>query len=609
VAVVGASAVTALAFTEPSSAPPGGNVPAPINVGGIAQTKAGNISLFNTFGGGNTLTLNENQVNVNNSPLYLNWSNNQSVQIGTGAPAANSLTVGSATNPMKICLNGTAPANCISNASFASYWSLGTTWSANDTLYNNTGSAIRVQNVSPGDGYAMVVGGTNAHSGYLGIHKPGGSRIGYIGWDPAAFLINVEQDDFILHTTSGSNNFSGARNYFSDVENAGLLRVGSAWGMPGIYAESGRAVVGGANGVSLQNNTVTVAANGTAKFVENIGTRGADPYAGLPSGWGGGVHTWDVYAQGTIGVGPSGGPAKVRLANNGTTYADQYCFNSGGVCLTPTGSVDSHWAINGTTLTNTAGNTVSISNDLQVNGNTGMSGGLGVLGFLNVGQGATIGGSGGVSISNGPLKVAGGIKGSESGPSYIFAGLTGGVYYVESVYDGSRYAALTADSAKTQVSAQYGGNMAYMQASASGANGWKPGGGTWADSSDERLKKNIAPISGALDKIMELNPVHFDWKNPSDHAGVEHTGGFIAQEVQKVFPQFVITTDAKGGDKALVGSDGRAYALSLPFEFDAYMVTAVKEQQKTIESLESKLDAQQQRIDALEAKVEALGNH
>ncbi len=33
---------------------------------------------------------------------------------------------------------------------------------------------------------------------------------------------------------------------------------------------------------------------------------GFDPSEGLPSGWGGGVHTWDVYAEGTIAAGNNG---------------------------------------------------------------------------------------------------------------------------------------------------------------------------------------------------------------------------------------------------------------------------------------------------------------
>ncbi|WP_186152046.1 shufflon system plasmid conjugative transfer pilus tip adhesin PilV [Burkholderia gladioli] len=42
------------------------------------------------------------------------------------------------------------------------------------------------------------------------------------------------------------------------------------------------------------------------KFSGNIGTAGFDPQAGLPAGYAGGVHTWDVYAEGTIAAGNQG---------------------------------------------------------------------------------------------------------------------------------------------------------------------------------------------------------------------------------------------------------------------------------------------------------------
>jgi len=54
--------------------------------------------------------------------------------------------------------------------------------------------------------------------------------------------------------------------------------------------------------------------------------------------------------------------------------------------------------------------------------------------------------------------------------------------------------------------------------------------------SDERLKINIAPIGGALDKISRLSGVDFDWR----HSG-RHGIGVIAQQIQREFPSMVIT--------------------------------------------------------------------
>ncbi len=72
------------------------------------------------------------------------------------------------------------------------------------------------------------------------------------------------------------------------------------------------------------------------------------------------------------------------------------------------------------------------------------------------------------------------------------------------------------------------------------------GAGSWGVTSDRRLKNNIHPLGPeTLDRLLQLQGKFFEWKNPeenSDQKGVQM--GFIAQDVEKVFPQWVI-----GGDK------------------------------------------------------------
>ena len=89
----------------------------------------------------------------------------------------------------------------------------------------------------------------------------------------------------------------------------------------------------------------------------------------------------------------------------------------------------------------------------------------------------------------------------------------------------------------------------------------------WNTLSDVRFKDNVATISGALDKIMQLDGVSFDWKSTG-----QESLGFIAQDVQKVFPQLV-STDEQG-------------ILSLNYAgFSAPIVQAIKEQQLQINQI------------------------
>ena len=56
-------------------------------------------------------------------------------------------------------------------------------------------------------------------------------------------------------------------------------------------------------------------------------------------------------------------------------------------------------------------------------------------------------------------------------------------------------------------------------------------------SSDEALKTNISPITNALDKLLSLKGVEFDWNEKSIYSG--HDIGVLAQDVEKIIPTAV----------------------------------------------------------------------
>ena len=118
----------------------------------------------------------------------------------------------------------------------------------------------------------------------------------------------------------------------------------------------------------------------------------------------------------------------------------------------------------------------------------------------------------------------------------------------------------------------------------------KPGGGSWSDSSDARLKKDIKTIENALDKINKLNPVNFEWINPEEHYNQNNISGFIAQEMKEIFPDFINEIDPIGKDKDIVGENEKIYALTLSFKFDAYIVKAIQELSQQNQELKERLD-------------------
>src|SRR5262245_37450031 len=56
--------------------------------------------------------------------------------------------------------------------------------------------------------------------------------------------------------------------------------------------------------------------------------------------------------------------------------------------------------------------------------------------------------------------------------------------------------------------------------------------------SDSRLKKDVEPLSGAIDKLLKLRGVSFKWIDPAKHNNNDTSvqTGFIAQDVEEVFP-------------------------------------------------------------------------
>lgn len=95
--------------------------------------------------------------------------------------------------------------------------------------------------------------------------------------------------------------------------------------------------------------------------------------------------------------------------------------------------------------------------------------------------------------------------------------------------------------------------------------------------SDRRHKKNIETLrDGALDLVARLRPVTFEWKQPTDDGMQGVQLGFIAQEVETVLPQVVLTQPDTDRTKGLKP------AVLIPV-----LVKAIQEQQAQIDRLQA----------------------
>jgi hypothetical protein len=104
-------------------------------------------------------------------------------------------------------------------------------------------------------------------------------------------------------------------------------------------------------------------------------------------------------------------------------------------------------------------------------------------------------------------------------------------------------------------------------------NANKPGGGSWLNFSDERLKNLKGRFNGGLKAVMKLQPLRYEYKK-YNAVGIKSEGehvGFSAQAVEKVIPEAVTKT---GDGYRLVNNDPILWA----------MLNGMKEQQQIIEN-------------------------
>ncbi len=178
---------------------------------------------------------------------------------------------------------------------------------------------------------------------------------------------------------------------------------------------------------------------------------------------------------------------------------------------------------------------------------------------------------------------------------------TAGLFY----NTGTTGIAIYGSAPDTSASVHYGvyghatGSAAYALycQSVNNANGCG-GNRAWFNASDERLKDKVVDLRTAdgLDAIMQLRPVRYQWKDV-ESAGKEELG-FLAQDVEKVFPELVGT----GADVEITLPDGttQTVADAKSMSYATMVVPLVK----AVQELKAENDNLRARLERLEARAE-----
>lgn len=124
-------------------------------------------------------------------------------------------------------------------------------------------------------------------------------------------------------------------------------------------------------------------------------------------------------------------------------------------------------------------------------------------------------------------------------------------------------------------------------------NAGKPGGGSWTNPSDRRLKQNINTYSDGLVEISKINPVTFQYNEISGHDTEPEYIGVIAQELKEVAPYMV-----SENEEGYLDVDNSAMTYML--------INAVKELSSQNKDLLNVIDQFNTRLNEQEKILEAL---
>ncbi|MDX1913831.1 MAG: tail fiber domain-containing protein, partial [Saprospiraceae bacterium] len=112
--------------------------------------------------------------------------------------------------------------------------------------------------------------------------------------------------------------------------------------------------------------------------------------------------------------------------------------------------------------------------------------------------------------------------------------------------------------------------------------------------SDQSLKENIRPLSATLSKMMLLQPYQYNYTHDPLK---KNTVGFLAQDVEKLFPEVVMNAENEDGSEVLTVN----YA-----GFAVLAVKSVQEMQQTIEKQQTVISQQEARLLSLEKEMAEL---
>lgn len=301
-----------------------------------------------------------------------------------------------------------------------------------------------------------------------------------------------------------------------------------------------------------------------------------------------------IHSDGKIGIGTSNPLASVHIGSTGSGATAYSSFQMGSDA---TASNNFHWV-----------NENSSGRNLRLyNGNLGS--GIGIL-SINSSGGMTLGegtsGAGLLSLKPGgndhvylQLFARSASPSTRSGWIGFGASGTNDLSIANEIEGGGIY-----------INTKSGGAQSARVYFAADGTAYKPGGGSWAATSDRRLKSDIRDFNQGLDDLLRIHPV---WFRYNGKGGTVDDGksyiGVIAQELAPIAPYMINTEKQKIESTDKEKTD--VYKVD-PSAFTYILINSVKQLALKISSLEVKVkswfDGHNDRLNHLENQMAQLQN-
>ena len=299
------------------------------------------------------------------------------------------------------------------------------------------------------------------------------------------------------------------------------------------------------------------------------------------------------------------GELKVTASTDSTNASTGALVITGGVGIGGTVNIAGNENVTGLLkVTNTAVSTDATSGAMVISGGVGIGGAVNITGNENVAGLLNVTNSTESSTSsNGAVVILGGLgiakntniagvlkvtdttasTNATSGAMVISGGVgIGGVVNITGNENVAGVLKVTDTTVSTNATS---GAMVISGGAGIGGN-LNVGGdftlsGAQTTTSDQTLKTDIVPIDNALDKVLNMNGVYFNWID-KEKFNDRHQIGFLAQNVESVIPELVLTDNS--GIKSVNYS-----------QLVAVLVEAFKEQNNVINQLKTDVELLKQK--------------